>query len=81
MDLNRNVRCTTSAALLLAAGVFFAATPSPVGAETEKPPAAAVAVSHVPKGKQTSIDELARRMVDYTTRMDAEVQCTTDHEQ
>jgi rhodanese-related sulfurtransferase len=42
-------------ASLIAAGVLLAATPSPVGAEAEKPPAAAVAASQVPKGKQTTL--------------------------
>jgi rhodanese-related sulfurtransferase len=41
--------------LLIATGALLATTPSPVGAETEKPPASAVAASQVPKGKQTTL--------------------------
>jgi AhpD family alkylhydroperoxidase len=33
------------------------------------------------RSSKLSIDDLARRMVDYTTKMDAEFQCTTNHEE
>jgi alkylhydroperoxidase family enzyme len=33
------------------------------------------------RSSKLTIDDLARRMVDYTMKMDAEFQCTTDHEE
>lgn len=50
----RNVGSATRVALLFAVAVLFAVTRSSVGAEPQKP-AATVAASQVPKGKQTTL--------------------------
>jgi rhodanese-related sulfurtransferase len=55
MRSNRNLGRTARAALLIVAGGLLAATPGPVGAETDKPPTAAATVGQVPEGKQTAL--------------------------
>ena len=52
--LKHDVSCITRTALLVAAGILFAATPAFVAAQAPKP-AAPAAASPVPKGKQTTL--------------------------